>query len=917
MADRPILYLDNAEGWRFEQRGDWAVRVDHRDLLAMRHDWTPSNDGDFAQAWREVDIPANWSSPVYLSFYCSDDYEAKARREDAPQLTAEGYIGHRFKQVFVNEQVVWTEDIADPVVKGEPLTYRVPIEVEPGKRIRLGVIVYDRTASATQLPGDYSQSDDQKPEPEANAHAGKFLSNVYWGDFALSEAGQEPRAPRMPALAKVMAVHEKRWPLPLPGGGKPSAPVSLTLHHTASLPPRGFPLRMGVPFPPGAAEERGEVRLQAKGEHAVYAGKTVTSRWPDGSLRWAMFDTFVKPGTETLDLAFRKDWSNAPSPVKTKIEDDGLAIEASSSAWRIQRGGLLQGLAYKGKPIIDDTLLTLTAGGQRARGYSEQVRIVDEQPQQATYLVEGKFQGQSRALGSFRLYITAYAEAPYLQLWLRLINDTPEPLPVEALELSFALAEPGKTLVPGAETEGALRVAQDTADRRVATLTPPPAPDLPADVPLDQAAPFWISSGGLTAALPRFQQLHPKAAGVSDGAMTLNLAAAAARPVVFTPGEAKSHTVWLSLDEPAPEAFAAAAEHPPVWSNPAYYCASGAFGLAHPADGLPKFGERLEAEYAGKDWRALGFEYGLRDFPDAAYMGQAGAWRNNYYDRMHGAWAAWLLTGNPEWFERAEDVCRLVSDVAIVHADVPGQDWLGAMHGPGENHVAGPWNPTLRTDGLVLFDRLTGTPETAEAWLGVADYIARTGTGLKGSSVRQYAGPFAAIVAAYEETGEPSFLDEGSARIEAFWKEVDARRGAWPDVHGSQVYQGNVPWMIAQLAGPLYRWYLATGDVEAAQLVVGLADAMICENTPWDAPGAMRGYSHNPRFDNTAVYDPLILPVLFAAYELSEDPFYLDAAKAQWNRWANDPSFDSVFNTFWQTPMLAGMLAKYLPEALE
>jgi len=913
-ADRPIAYLDINEGWRIETRGAWAARVDHRELLAMRHPWAPSNDGDFAQAWREVEVPAAWTGPVFLSFYCSDDYEADPAQV-APTLTAEGFVGHRFKQVFVNEQVVWSEDLADSITRGEPSVYRVPIDVPPGKRFKLGIIAYDRTGSETELPGDFSQSETGSVVRSENAHAAKFMSHVYWGDFALSMGGQEPRAPRSPAEAKVTATHEKRWPLPPPGTAPGKTPVRLTLHRADALPPRGFPMRIGLPFPPGAAAERTSMRLQTPNEQAVHAGKNVTSRWPDGSVRWALFDVHLKPGMDALDLAFRKDWADAPAAVKTDTADDGLRVSAGAASWEIQRGALLQDLALKKQTLVRDTTLTLTAGGERARGYSEQVRMTDEQPGQATYLVEGRFEGQTRPLASFRLYITAYADAPYLKLWLRLLNDTDAPLPVEALELAFALETPGPAHALGLDTPGGLRIVQENADNRVAALTEAPAPDAPKDVPLDGAAPFWLTSGGLTVAVPRFQQLHPKAASVAEGALAIDLAAAASRPIIFTPGEAKSHTLWLSLEEPEPEAFAAAAERPPLWSNAAYYAASGAFGTAHPADGLPKFAERLEAEYGGKDWRALGFEYGLRDFPDQAYMGAAGSWRNNYYDRMHGAWAAWLLTGNPEWFDRATDVCRLISDVAIVHTDLPGQDWLGAMHGPGENHVAGPWPPTLRTDGLVLFDRLTGEPEATEAWLGVTDYIARSGAGLAVASVRNGAGPFAALVAAYEESGEPALLDEGSARIDSFWNQMDRRRGAWPETHGSRVYQGNVPWMIAQLAGPLYRWYIATGDLEAAQMLVALADAIICENPPWDQPGTMSGYSHNPRFETTAAYDPLIIPVLFAAYELSEDPYYLDAAKAQWNRWAADPAFDSVFNTFWHTPWLAGMLAKHYPEA--
>ena len=117
-ASGPVTYLDNAH-WSFETRGEWRTRVDHRDLVAMQHPWTESNTGDFAQASRMVRVPADWTGPVFLTFYCSDDYHTDDWRPDGSWLNAEGFVGHRFKQVFINERAAWSSDIADPVVRGE------------------------------------------------------------------------------------------------------------------------------------------------------------------------------------------------------------------------------------------------------------------------------------------------------------------------------------------------------------------------------------------------------------------------------------------------------------------------------------------------------------------------------------------------------------------------------------------------------------------------------------------------------------------------------------------------------------------------------------------------------------------------------------------------------------------------------
>jgi hypothetical protein len=278
---------------------------------------------------------------------------------------------------------------------------------------------------------------------------------------------------------------------------------------------------------------------------------------------------------------------------------------------------------------------------------------------------------------------------------------------------------------------------------------------------------------------------------------------------------------------------------------------------------------------------------------------------------MLGLWSEWFMSGDRAWYDLAVDVCRHLMDVAIIHSEVPQQAWVGAIHGPGDNHISGPWPPNLRMAGLYFYHKLTGDLETREAFLGVADYCIRSRAGLNSGSVRDHAGPFDAICTAYQETGDVKYLDEGAARVESVRSAIDLRRGVWAEEHGSKVYRGNVPWMVAQLARPLYLWYHATGDVQAAQALVGLAESIICENTDWDKPGVVSGYSHNPHFPVSASYDLLIIPMIFAAYELTEDPFFLDAAKAQWERWTREKAFDSPLNCYWNTPWLVWELKKH------
>ncbi|HRE15124.1 MAG TPA: hypothetical protein PLD37_13090, partial [Usitatibacteraceae bacterium] len=50
------------------------------------------------------------------------------------------------------------------------------------------------------------------------------------------------------------------------------------------------------------------------------------------------------------------------------------------------------------------------------------------------------------------------------------------------------------------------------------------------------------------------------------------------------------------------------------------------------------------------------------------------------------------------------------------------------------------------------------------------------------------------------------------------------------------------------LESPPVRVEVHVGNGLPAFHVVGLAETVICEHTPWEKPGAMRTYSPNPRF---------------------------------------------------------------------
>ncbi len=899
LAAPQTVPLDLAEGWSAKTQGPWRVRYDHRALLAMFHPWQDSAEGNFASVSREITVPGDWQGPVFLTFYCSDDYHTDLWRPDGSWLTAEGFIGHRLKQVLLDDRVVWSSDVSDPVPKGTPPPVKVELPLKPGGKGLLTLLVFDAVPSTTFTDKDFYQSSNNAKERKDDPDAAKFQTHVYWGDVSLVNTELEVKNGVRPTEKEVREVHTKRWPLP-PFGDSWDKPIELEVSAPEGIPKQGFPARCGVPLASGKAKNVD--RLSLRGEKGPVASqKSALGTWPDDSLQWVLFDFPVQPGMSALRLALDSEGPSFGAKTSSKELENGIAVDAKAVQLEARSGELLSNIRLNGAAKVASVGLLLELEGEEAVGTTESVSVVEDGPFRHTLELAGRFDSLNGHLGSFRLLCSSFLNMPYVACWLRVFNDTAKDLPVAGLKVRFTLpSKPEGLRVPSGEAQDGVVVRQVSEKVREVD-----------GAPVDATPPMFVAwkDGAIT--VRQFRELFPKQASVKDNEIVFDLVAAGKSPVVFTPGEAKSHEIWLALGDVDPVQLAATVNKPPILQNAAYFCATGVLGLAAPHKGVPVLDEHMVNDFGKKQWEDFGQQFGVRDFPDSAYHGGLPKWCNNYYERMLGLWSEWFLSGDRAWYDLAEDVSRHLMDVAIVHSEVPGHDWLGAIHGPGDNHVSGPWSPNLRIAGLALYQKLTGDPDAREAFLGVAEFCLRSHAGLDSPSVRDHAGPFDAICTAYLDTADVKYLDDGAARVKAVLERMDFRRGAWPETHGCMTHKGNVPWMIAQLGWPLYQWYRATGDVQAAQALVGLAESIVCENTDWDRPGTVSGYSHNPHFGASATYDLLIIPIIFAAYELTEDPFFLESAKAQWERWTREKAFDSPLNCYWNTPWLVWYLGRY------
>ena len=68
------LSFADEDAWTIETSGPYWAHVDRRALLNAFYPLVPGEAGALASATRQVPIPAHWSPPFVLHFYCTVDY---------------------------------------------------------------------------------------------------------------------------------------------------------------------------------------------------------------------------------------------------------------------------------------------------------------------------------------------------------------------------------------------------------------------------------------------------------------------------------------------------------------------------------------------------------------------------------------------------------------------------------------------------------------------------------------------------------------------------------------------------------------------------------------------------------------------------------------------------------------------------
>lgn len=921
--------------WQFESTGSYEGWSDRRDLFVIRHPWSPGRSGSYGSVSREVEVPEAWTGPLSIHFYMTDDYFGQGA--DLPKdswASQVKLIGHRFKQVLVNDVVVWERDVADiqEPDAAQRFSARLPEHVRPGSRFRLKFRMIDKVGSDQRLAEDHRVIGQLGGMKEAEEW--EFQTHLYVGDVLLAPADVvDPVSESSPIDRLVRKVHDRNWPLPS-YGERIEFPVALTLEYADRTKGVSCPVRCGLPIPPGQIRTAEEITLKGGKGRPLPLQTEVLTRWPDGSPRWVQIDTIVggEDGSSpyTLDIDKRR----APRPaLKTPAaiqQDVGGGFVLQSGSLVVRTGGAegqLLGELSVGKARFSNLTAEIQVGERVFRPVIDKAEVMAAGPVRAEAQLAGRLVADGETMGPCVFRVAVFAGQPGVRMTWRIFNHRQEAQAIRRLDLLGQLRADGERRVVWSSKDQAAKVESSRQAVCVRQLKNDGFETL--DGTGQALANGEVCAGWLgvqddiqtfMVLVRHFREQFPKAIELRDNRLRISLFESHAGQETYglTEGEAKRHEIWLGLwDKTMKDAdlasFAACFDRPARLFSADYACLSGGFGHAarHDEKRFSDFHEIVRSLYG--DIRAEQFYVnGIRNWGDQPY---SPSWCNGYYNVQMGLIAEYIMTGDPRWFDHLEASVRHIMDVDICHASARHPEWVGALHCGhcGKDHTDSyPWAAMQKNWGTLAYYRLAGDPDARAAALGMADAVirARTCMGSCGS-VRDHAGTMYCLTAAYDETGDAQYLKACREVMNDALRHIDRRRGTYVEVHGSVSYRGNVPWMGAQLAESLYLYYRQSGDVDAAIALVGLAESILSENRNREVPGDVFGYSHNPQFGKSGDYHVLIAPAVLHAYELTGDPDYLNHAWAMYRQMIRDRKLNSVRNCYWPAPTLLYYLQRY------
>jgi hypothetical protein len=595
------------------------------------------------------------------------------------------------------------------------------------------------------------------------------------------------------------------------------AQLTIDVREPAGVARNHWPISVGVPFAPGYMTDPLGLSV-IDGTTAAAVQARVLSRWPDGSVRWALLDwqTDLQP-RQTRRWRVGTGTIAAEHPVQVTDGADCIDVTTGPLQFSVakDRFAPLTAVRLNGTPVPSAPVTSFfDVDGKRLDAQAPtSVKVTEPGPLRARIELRGRYS----AGFEYVVRIDAFAGQPFVRLLHTFEQHSPEPYTfVRQLALALPLKFDGPvSYSAGRETgqpftgvvgePGFVLQQEDNETLRNG-----------AERHAERAA-GWIdvhdASHGVALAARFFWQEYPQSFDVRATGLTYNLWAPGARPAKVGMGAAKTHEMVLYFHDktvPAPSLLAALSEPVLGRVDAQWTVATGAMrnGIV-PVPSTNAFLRELAAGYHAYQQQAKverwddseladcpqvpatpgaatakakeprlerprhGF-FGMFNWGDWNFPGYhdttkgCDAWGNLEYDMAQVLALGYAATGEPAYHEGMVAAARHFMDVDRIYYQQKRPNWVGMNHPKNPLHftfeLGGVDLGHTWTEGLLSYYYLTGDERGLEAARGIADYLVRRSHSatLRGNP-RQWGWPLVALVATYEATGNAEYRGAAEA----------------------------------------------------------------------------------------------------------------------------------------------------------
>ncbi|MGI6355361.1 MAG: beta-L-arabinofuranosidase domain-containing protein [Lentisphaeria bacterium] len=673
------------------------------------------------------------------------------------------------------------------------------------------------------------------------------------------------------------------------------------------------PCSLALPLPAGALSNPENFSIW-DGDRALPCQTTVTSRWPDQSVRWLYVDFLANlPGLKEKRLSWRLEPSKPPreGSAAVVVVDGAVRLESGVATLHLSSPGdileLRTGLVADGAserllgdchhPFWEDDSGTVWKAVLDQDGW----QVVSPGPIHAIVQGRGKHQSEDgRRCFDFQLRLHAYAGKPWFQAEYRLLHAEEEAeLLVRRIAWRWQAARP----LSSAGQRAVARSNYRTQTRELSGNDGVLEQEIDADwllfesneqMPETHYGTFWgdwrePGQFGLCLTVFQAQQNYPKALRVGADFLEADLYPASAAPLVWRQGIARTQRLLLyphAGDLPLADANIRSLQYQmpdrPVLPASCYQQADVLENVWMNTSYQPL--EAYLIQLADRRLRAYGMLH-WGDAPDMDYTTQGRGrgkfvWCNNEYDMPHAAMLMYARNGERRMLDYLLVAGEHQMDVDVCHYS-PNPHRRGAQLIHSADHVSGGATPSHQwVEGLLDLYHVTANRDALETALGIGEnlLLLLQQPSLQqpgGSSARETGWALRSLLALYRETGEQRWLDESKKIVQQFhvWQE---EFGAWLSPYTNHTLI-RVPFMIAVAASSLMRYYWLTSDAAVGELVVKAMDDLLAHTLGQDGRFF---YKELPSLQQRGA-GLYVLESLAYAWDLTRDAKYIRAGMPQ------------------------------------